>query len=68
MSAGLCADVDNSETWYTAFPDVLQKLLNQDKESNLTSDQISEALLSIENVAMPVDATSNYIKDIVKSE
>ena len=33
-SARLCADVDNSETWFTAFTDVLQKLLNQDKESN----------------------------------
>ena len=60
MSARLCAKVDNSETWFTAFTDVLQNLLNQDKETNLTSDQISEALLSIENVTMLVDATSNY--------
>ena len=62
MSARLYANVDNSETWFTAFTDVWQKLLNQDKESNLTSDQISQALLSIENVTMLVDATSNYIR------
>ena len=68
MSARLCANVDNSKTWFTAFTDVLKNLLNQDKESNLTSDQISEALLSIENITMPVDATSNHIKEIVKSE
>ena len=61
MSERLCADVDNSEMWFTAFTDVLLSLLNQDKESNLTSDQISEALLSIE-VTMLVDATLDYIR------
>ena len=68
MSASLCGDVDITETWFTTFTNVLQCLLNQNKESNLKSDQISEALLSIENVTMLVDATWNYIKDIVKSD
>ena len=68
MSARLCADVDSTESWFTALTDVLQCLLKQDKESTLTSDQISEALLSLEKVTMLVDATSNYIKNIVKSE
>ena len=68
MSARRFADVDNSETWFTAFTDVLQKFFNQDKESKLTSDQISQSLLSIENVTMLVVATWNDIKDIVKYE
>lgn len=69
MSARLCADVDGTETWYTAFTDVLKSLIFKDKqESNLTSDQISEALLSVENVTMLVDGSSNYVKDIVKPE
>lgn len=53
MSARLCADVDGTETWYPAFTDVLKGLMFKDKqESNLTSDQISEALLSVENVTI----------------
>lgn len=69
MSARLCADVDGTETWYPAFTDVLKGLMFKDKqESNLTSDQISEALLSVENVTMLVDESSNYVKDIVKPE
>ena len=69
MSARLCADVDGTETWYTAFTDVLKSLIFKDKqESNLTSDQISEALLSVENVTMLVDGSSNYVKDIVEPE
>lgn len=65
MSARLCADVDGTETWYTAFTDVLKSLMFKDKqESNLTSDQISEALLSVENVTILVDGS----KDIVKPE
>ena len=47
MSARLCADVGGTETWFTAFTDVLQSLTNNNKESNLTSDQISEGLLSV---------------------
>ena len=62
-------DVDGTETWYTAFTDVLKSLIfNNKQESNLTSDQISEALLSVENVTMLVDGSSNYVKDIVKPE
>ena len=69
MSARLCADVDSTETWYTAFTDVLKSLIFKDKqESNLTCDQISEAILSVENVTMLVDGSSNYVKDILKPE
>lgn len=69
MSARLRADVDGTETWYTAFTDVLKSLIFKNKqESNLTSDQISEALLSVENVTMLVDGSSNYVKDIVEPE
>ena len=68
MSARLCADVDGNEVWFTAFTDVLQSLLNNKEESDLKSDQISEALLSVENVTMLVDETSNYIKHIVQFE
>lgn len=62
--------MDGTETWYTAFTDVLKSLIFKlDKqESNLTSDQISEALLSVENVTMLVDGSSNYVKDIVEPE
>lgn len=62
--------MDGTETWYTAFTDVLKSLIFKlDKqESNLTSDQISEALLSVENVTMLVDESSNYVKDIVEPE
>ena len=69
MSARLCADVDGTETWFTAFTDQLQCLLNKKKEDTpLTSDQISEALLSVENITMLVDTTSNYIKEIINFE
>ncbi|KAK2549400.1 hypothetical protein P5673_030229 [Acropora cervicornis] len=45
-------DVDDTETWYPAFTDVLKGLMFKDKqEANLTSDQISEALLSVENAS-----------------
>ena len=65
MSARLFAYVDGTETWFTAFTDVLQCLLNENKEDTpLTSDHISEALLSVENITMLVDTTSNYIKKI----
>ena len=52
MSARLCANVDGRETWFTAFTDVLKSLIDNKQESNLTSDQISEALLSAENVTI----------------
>ena len=69
MSARLCADVDGTETWFTAFTDQLQCLLNKKKEDTpLTSDQISEALLSVENITILVDTTSNYIKEIINFE
>ena len=68
MSARLCADVDGRETWFTAFTDVLKSLIDNKQESNLTSDQISEALLSAENVTMLVDGSSNYVKNILKPE
>lgn len=64
MSARRFADVDNSETWFSAFTDVLQKFFNQDKESNLMSDQISQSLLSIENVTMLVVATWLILKTL----
>lgn len=69
MSARLCADVDGTETWFAAFTDVLQCLLNKNKEDTpLTSNQISEALLSVENITVLVDTTSNYIKEIMNFE
>ena len=63
-----CADVDGRETWFTAFTDVLKSLIDNKQESNLTSDKISEALLSAENVTMLVDGSSNYVKNILKPE
>lgn len=68
MSARLCADVDGRETWFTAFTDILKSLIDNKQESNLMSDQISEALLSAENVTMLVDGSSNYVKNILKPE
>ena len=61
--------MDGTETWYTTFTDAFKSLIFKDnQESNLTSDQISEALLSVENVKMLVDGSSNYVKAIVKPE
>ncbi|KAJ7322060.1 hypothetical protein OS493_033226, partial [Desmophyllum pertusum] len=73
MSARLCADVDGNDTWFTAFTDVLVSLVKTHAAStastasnDLTSDKIKEALLSLENITMVVDATPNYIKELVK--
>ena len=40
----------------------------QDSNTPLTSDQISEAQLSVENITMLVDTTSNYTKEIINFE
>ena len=66
ITARLCAEIDGKDMWFTAFNDVMQKLL---LKVNLTmqakSHEITEALLGLENISLCYDTKSNFIKDIV---
>lgn len=63
ITARLCAEIDGKDTW---FNDVIQKLL---LKVNLTmqakSNEITEALLGLENISLCYDTQSNFIKDIM---
>jgi len=56
VTARLCADGDGEEVWFTAFTDTIEAFSSK---KNLTkdtrSDQISEALLDLENINFTYD-------------
>lgn len=66
ITARLCAEIDGKDIWFTAFNDVMHKLL---LKVNLTmqakSNEITEALLGLENLSLCYDTKSHFIKDIL---
>lgn len=66
ITARLCAEIDGKDIWFTAFNDVMHKLL---LKVNLTmqakSNEITEALLGRENISLCYDTKSHFIKDIL---
>ena len=66
ITARLSAERDGKDIWFTLFNNAMQKLL---LKVNLTmqakSNEITEALLGIENISLCCDTKSNFIKDII---
>ena len=65
ISARLCINLDGKQVWLTALTDIMQGLLTK---LNLTmddkSDEIKEALLTLENITFVIDSVSNFILEI----
>ena len=66
ITARLCKEKNGKDMWFTAFNDVMQKLLLMvNLAMQAKSNEITEALLGLENISLCYDTTSNFIKDIV---
>ena len=68
-TARLYAEIEGKQVWLTAFTDVTKNLLA--KVHILihdTSDQIKEALLTIENITLLIDSESNIILEVKEND
>ena len=65
ISARLCIELNGKQVWLTALTEVMQALLSRlDMTIDDKSDDIKEALLSLENIILVVDSVSNFILEI----
>ena len=66
-TARLCAEIEGHQTWLTVFTDEMEALLKKlDLTINTPSDQIKEALLSLENITLVIDPVSNFILEVIE--
>lgn len=66
MSARLCAEIDRKDVWLTAFTDVMNILIKKvNLSSDNTTDELKAGLLELENVNIVIDATSNFILEVL---
>ena len=66
-TARLCAEIEGHQTWLTVFTDEMEALLKKlDLPINTPSDQIKEALLSLENITLVIDPVSNFILEVIE--
>ena len=66
-TARLCAEMEGHQTWLTVFTDEMEALLKKlDLTINTPSDQIKEALLSLENITLVIDPVSNFILEVIE--
>ena len=66
-TARLCAEIEGHQTRLTVFTDEMEALLKKlDLTINTLSDQIKEALLSLENITLVIDPVSNFILEVIE--
>jgi len=69
VTAHLCAEIEGKQVWLTAFTDVMENFLAKvHLLIHDTSDQIKEAVLTMENITLVIDSVSNFILEVKEND